>query len=330
MASGGARESEQGDPPRDQAQPAEGGDGPEPPGPAEQQHVERSRKEGDAGGEEQGGQLDRASAAARVESQREQGHGVEKVVLDGGVPGRELLRREPALQAVRSEGAMEDVKHVVAYVDQAARSRFQADLVKLPDQFESAEAKLAADGLFAHLAATIAQRSATNLLQGTYAPKSNWLELARPWRVAATLLLAVGVLALVLQGAEYWSLRRADGALAEQLAESCQRLVGANRTSQCDAEVQNRLRKEASGSSETFLSTLAAVAAARNPNMRFGALSYRNQTMDLQLIVANVDELDAFARSLEQTRRFAPKIESTGQGEDGVIEGRLQIAGAHK
>jgi general secretion pathway protein L len=234
-----------------------------------------------------------------------------------------------ALDAVRAEGALEGVKHVVAYVDTNARSRFQAELAKLPDEFETAEAKLAPDGMIAHLAATVAQRSGTNLLQGSYAPQSNWLELARPWRVAASLAAAVGVLALVLQGAEYWSLRRADSTLGELLTASCERLVGASRASQCDAEVQQRLRASNVSSSETFLSTLEAVAAARNAAMRVGALSYRNQTMDLQLVVSNVDELDAFTRSLEQTRRFKPSIESTNQNESGV-EGRLQIVGAQR
>jgi general secretion pathway protein L len=232
-----------------------------------------------------------------------------------------------AVDAVRADGTLEGVKHLIAYVDTPARARFQAELAKLRDEFESAEAKLAPDGMFTHFAATIAQRSATNLLQGQYATKSNWLELAKPWRVAAGLLIAAGVLGLVLQGAEYWSLRRADGALAELLTESCQRLVGANRASQCDAEVQQRLRASSSGSGESFLSTLDAVAGARNAATRLGALSYRNRTMDLQLLVANVDELDAFARSLEQTRRFKPTIESTSQSEGGV-EARLQIVGA--
>ncbi len=232
-----------------------------------------------------------------------------------------------ALDAARAEGALEGVKHVVAYVASSARARFQAELAKLPEEFESAEAKLASDGLFAHFAATIAQRSAINLLQGAYAAKSNWLELAKPWRVAAGLLVTAGVLALVLQGASYWSLQRADGALGELLTESCQRLLGANRASQCDAELQKRLRASGAATSESFLSTLEAVAVARNAAMRIGALSYRNQTMDLQVIVANVDELDAFAQGLEETRRFKPTIESANQSEGGV-EGRLQIVGA--
>lgn len=239
------------------------------------------------------------------------------VVLEGVTLGQsiELLK-----------AGSEEPKHAVAYVDPAARSLLQAELAILPDRFASAEAKLAPDGLFPHFAATLAQRPGTNLLQGPYAPKSNWIELARPWRFAASLLLAAGVLALVVQGAQYWSLRRADSALDQELTASCQRLFGVSRASACDAEIQKISRSRGSVSSETFLSTLAAVAEARDQAMRIDALSYRNRVMDLQLVAGSVDELDAFARSLEQTKRFAPKIESANQNEGGV-EGRLQISG---
>ena len=64
---------------------------------------------------------------------------------------------------------------------------------------------------------------------------------------------------------------------------------------------------------------------ARNQATRIDALSYRNRVMDLQLVAGSVDELDAFARNLEQTKRFTPKIESANQSEAGV-EGRLQIS----
>jgi hypothetical protein len=59
--------------------------------------------------------------------------------------------------------------------------------------------------------------------------------------------------------------------------------------------------------------------------MRIDALSYRNRVMDLQLVAGSVDELDTFARNLEQTKRFSPKIESANQSDTGV-EGRLQIS----
>ena len=221
-------------------------------------------------------------------------------------------------------GAGEELKYAIAYADQDTRAHRQDEIRGLADDFESAEAKVAVDGLFAHFAATLAQRPGTNLLQGPYAAKSNWLELARPWRVAASLLGVAALLGIVLQGAEYWSLRRADNDLGTRLATTCQQVVGTNRTSACDAELQKRLHS-AGKSTETFLTTLEAIAAMRDPALRIDALTYRNRITNIQLIAGDVGAIDKFARDLEQTHRFAPKIESANQSNTG-IEGRLQIA----
>jgi hypothetical protein len=91
--------------------------------------------------------------------------------------------------------------------------------------------------------------------------------------------------------------------------------------------VRQRLGAGASGSNENFLSTLAAVAAARDADTRVDALSYRNQAMNLQIIVPNVPKLDEFSRELEQTRRFDVEIEAANQSDDGT-EGRVRIVGA--
>ena len=132
------------------------------------------------------------------------------------------------------------------------------------------------------------------------------------------------LLGIVLQGAEYWSLRRADNDLGARLATTCQQVVGTNRTSACDAEIQKRLRSTGK-SAETFLTTLEAIAAMRDPALRIDALTYRNKITNVQLIAGDVGAIDKFARDLEQTHRFAPKIESANQSNTG-IEGRLQIA----
>jgi general secretion pathway protein L len=242
--------------------------------------------------------------------------GQQPFVLEG-VPLHQVV------DLVRAAGA-DELKYAIAYADPDTRAQRQDEIRGLADEFESAEAKVAVDGLFAHFAATLAQRPGTNLLQGPYAPKSNWLELARPWRVAAALLGVAVLLGIVLQGAEYWSLRRADNDLGTRLTTTCQQVVGTNRTSACDAEIQKRLH--ASGkSAETFLTTLEAIAAMRDPALRIDALTYRNRITNVQLIANDVGALDKFARDLEQTHRFAPKIESANQSNNG-IEGRLQIA----
>jgi general secretion pathway protein L len=182
--------------------------------------------------------------------------------------------------------------------------------------------------VFPHLAATLAQRAGTNLLQGPYAPRSNWHALFKPWRLAASLVAVSVGLALVLQGAEYWQLRSANAALDDAVASICQRVVGQSSTSACQREVTQRLGASAGSANESFLSTLAAIAAVRSAELRIDALSYRNRIMDLQLFAPSVTALDEFSRALEQTRRFDVEIQAQNPVDSGM-EGRLRIVEAN-
>lgn len=221
-----------------------------------------------------------------------------------------------------------ELRHIRVFTDAAGHARFAAELAALGSQFSSSDAKILHEGVFPHLAATLAQRPGTNLLQGTYAPKSNWSALFKPWRFAASLAGAVVALSLVLQGAQYWRLRSADTALDAVVGSACQRVVGDASTSGCQREVRQRRGENAGAATENFLSTLAAIAAARDPAIRVDALTYRNRTMNLQLVGPSVTTLENFSRSIEQTRRFDVELESTSQLDDGT-EGRVRIVGAN-
>ena len=222
-----------------------------------------------------------------------------------------------------------ELKHVRVFTDAAGHAHFGEELAVLDSQFASADVKILNEGVFPHLAATLAQRPGTNLLQGAYAPRSNWSAMLKPWRVAATLAGVAAVLGLLLQGAELWRLRQADAELGSVVASACQRVVGDSSTSGCQREIRERLGAAAAGTtSEDFLSTLAAIATARDADMRIDALSYRNRAMDLQLMVPSVVALDELSRALEETRRFDVEIEAANQ-RDSATEGRLRIAGAN-
>ena len=221
-----------------------------------------------------------------------------------------------------------ELRHVRVFTDAGGQARFRDELALLAGQFASAEVKILNDGVFPHFAATLAQRAGTNLLQGAYAPKSNWLAMARPWRLAAYLVVASAILAGILQGAQFWQLRRADAALTAVVASTCQRVVGDSSTSGCQREVRQRLGANAGTTTEDFLSTLAAISVARSPDLRVDALSYRNRVMDLQLLGPSIVEIDAFGRALEQTRRFEVEIESNNPVDAGT-EGRLRVAAAN-
>ncbi len=259
------------------------------------------------------------------------------VLIEGGrIYGRlaehapfalEGLELRQALDLVRS-GEQTERPHLLVYTDVADSERVRREVAALGDEFASVEIKVAANGVFPHLAATLAQRAGTNLLQGSYAPRSNWLAFVQPWRFAAGLGVATLVLSLLAQGAQYWQLRRADQSLSDLVASTCQRAVGDARQSACQREVQQRLGASAAGAGgEDFLSTLAAVSAARDSAMHIDALSYRNRILDLQLLAASVPALDEFARGLEQTKRFNAEIQAANQKDNG-IEGRVRVVGA--
>jgi general secretion pathway protein L len=239
------------------------------------------------------------------------------------------LTLEQVLSLVLTPTADEtELRHIRVFTDAAGHARFAAELGALGSRFVSSDVKILNEGVFPHLAATLAQRPGTNLLQGLYAPKSNWSVLLKPWRLAASLLVAAIALSLLLQGAEYWQLARADAALDEIVAPACQRVVGESSTSACQREIRQRLGASAGSANEDFLSTLAAIAAAREEQVRIDALSYRNRAMNLQLVAPDVPAIEAFSRSLEQTRRFQVVLESTSPLDNGT-EGRMRIAGAN-
>jgi general secretion pathway protein L len=239
-----------------------------------------------------------------------------------GLPFAQVLSLALARKADEPE-----LRHIRVFSDAAGHARFAEELAELGSRFASAEVKLLNEGVFPHLAATLAQRPGTNLLQGAFAPKSNWLALAKPWRLAASLLAAVIGLGLLLQGAEYWQLRRTDAALDEVVGPACQRVVGDSSTSGCQRELRQRLGDNTGAVTEDFLSTLAAIAAARDAEMRIDALSYRNRAMNLQLVAPDLTTIDAFSRELEETRRFEVVLEANTPVDEGT-EGRLRIAGA--
>lgn len=221
-----------------------------------------------------------------------------------------------------------ELRHIRVFTDAAGHARFAEELAALGSRFASSDVKILNEGVFPHLAATLAQRPGTNLLQGAYAPKSNWSVLIKPWRFAASLAAASIALGLLLQGAEYWQLRSASAALDAVVGPACERVVGDASTSGCQREVRQRRGESAVSATEDFLSTLAAIAAARDPEIRIEQLSYRNRAMNLNIVAPDVPTIEAFSRSLEQTRRFEVVLEATSPLDDGT-EGRVRVAGVN-
>jgi general secretion pathway protein L len=227
-----------------------------------------------------------------------------------------------------SDGA--EPRHAIVYVDEGARQRHDEELRSLAESMSSLDVKLMTDGALHRFAATVINRPAPNLLQGPYAPKSNWESLLRPWRAAASLLVGLLLLMLLAQTAELVALRQEDRALTETLSRSCAESFAAQQLGACETAVRARLSQsgmldDASGNG--FLTALAAIAESRAPSSRIEAMSFRNRVMDLQVVVPDVPALDAFAQQIEGSGSFNVAIQSANPGESGV-EGRVQLVGA--
>jgi len=232
------------------------------------------------------------------------------------------------LEVVGSEESNASSRHVVIYADEAGYARRESEIDALRERVSSVELQVLADGPVPRFGATLINEPGCNLLQGAYAPKSNWRVLVQPWRVAAMLLLGLSVLALLTEGVRFYTLSQQDQALTSQLETGCRQTFQSPQIAACRSEIQRRLaasgESSAAESGPIFLATLVAVAEARDLASRIDALSFRNGVTDLRIIAPDVTALDGFARDVARSGQFQVNIQSANPGTDGV-EGRLQV-----
>jgi general secretion pathway protein L len=221
--------------------------------------------------------------------------------------------------------------HVVVFADESGYAHCEAEIDSLRLQVASLDVHMLPEGPLPRFGATLINQPGSNLLQGPYAPKSNWRGLVRPWRLAAALLVGLAALATATEGVRYFSLSRQDQALTAQLQSGCQNAFQTAQLTACRGEIQRRLAAVGAGDAATagplFLTALAAVAEAGAESGRFEALSFRNGVTDVRMVVSDVATLDGLARAIESGGRFDVNIQSATPGSDGV-EGRLQVVEA--
>lgn len=224
------------------------------------------------------------------------------------------------------------VQHALLCIDAASHEANAAEIHALSEKFASFDVKLLNEDALPLFASKLINHPGANLLQGIYAPKSNWGAMLKPWRVAA--MLAAGLVATALLGTvvEYIQLRRTDTLLTTTLETRCGEQFNNTNIRQCESEVNALLgtRGESSGGSEEFLATLASVAETSNAANTLRSISYRNSVMDMQLVTPDVPALDAFSRSLDDAGAFTVSVQSTNPQEDGTVESRVQIVGASR
>jgi len=213
-----------------------------------------------------------------------------------------------------------ELKHAVVYVDEAGRAQHGDDLRALGERIESTQVKLMADGALYRLGATLVVQPGTNLLQGEYAPKSNYVALLKPWRAAAGLLLGLVLISFASQAAEYLSLRQQSRALSASLTEVCRAEFSVSLDA-CEHVVRQRLSEAGMARGGTsFLAALSAIAEARTPSSRISALQYVAGRMTIELVGEDASGLEAFRTEALRSGVFSEVVIRSVSGGSARVE----------
>jgi general secretion pathway protein L len=219
--------------------------------------------------------------------------------------------------------------HVIVFCTPEQDEQLAHDWIALRHEMHSVDINLLPDGVLPKLAVAVAAGHGVNLLQGRYGKKTEYAALFRPWKIAAGLMLAFGVVTLAMKGVTYYQLQGEQAALQAQFQAEYQQIRPGDNQEIVDPEAMvDSLRRSLGTSSgpQVFLPSLRELGAAlaQNSAIKIEAISYRAGVIDLRLTVPDVTTLDNIQRAVSASGRFQASIQRTDQVDD-KIDGRIQI-----
>ena len=219
-------------------------------------------------------------------------------------------------------------RHVLVYCDAETEERYQHDWLAIRQEMESINVSLLPDGVIPRLAATVASGAGVNLLQGDFGLRAEYSGMFKPWRNAAILLLALGVIGIAAKSTDVFVLKRQEAELKQQF-ETEYREISPGAASVSDPirlVASLRTRAGNSGTAPVFLQILEHLSRAmqQNNDASIDAISYRAGVVDVRLSAPNVSTLDNIQRVIGESGKFDAAIQSTDQDGDRV-NSRIQI-----
>jgi type II secretory pathway component PulL len=222
----------------------------------------------------------------------------------------------------------DDLDTVVLFTDADTLARRSAEIESLRSQVETLDVKQLADGCLPRLAANLVHAGGINLLQGRYAPKSNYAALARPWRIAASLLLAWLGAMILGEALTVFKLSRDEAQLSDAIGAVCASSYASTQLNACRLEMMRRLDaagQAAGPAGAGYLATQALVAEAGGTALRMESMSYRDGVLNLVFLAPDAPFVDTFAQSVSASGQFQVIDPSTSAEANGVRT-RLRIA----
>ena len=219
--------------------------------------------------------------------------------------------------------------HLVVYCEPADEERFVHDWNALRNELASVDINLLPDGVLPRLAITVASGRGINLLQGRFGAKAELSALFQPWRYAAVLLLALGVVGLGGKAVDYYRLSQDQEALKQQFMQEYREMRPDDSAEIVDPVGKvNSIRRALGGpvAAQVFLPSLRQLSSAlqQNDSAEIEAISYRAGVIDVRLTAPDVDTLDSIQKLVSESGRFTASIQSTDQVGDKVSS-RIQI-----
>jgi general secretion pathway protein L len=219
-------------------------------------------------------------------------------------------------------------RHVLVYCDPEDDERYQHDWIAMRQELDSIDVKLLADGVMPRMAVTVAAGAGVNLLQGSFGRKTDYSGMLQPWKYAAMLLIALGVIGVGAKAANKITLERQLADVQQQFLTEYQQISpGAALPRDPTAVVQSLLiQAGASQSPQVFLRSLEQLSQAlqQNQSATIEAISFRAGVVDVRLSAPDVTTLNNIQKSVGQSGRFVATIQSTDQDGDKV-NSRIQI-----
>lgn len=219
-------------------------------------------------------------------------------------------------------------RHVLVYCEAGDEERYQHDWIAMRQELDSVDVKLLADGIMPRLAVTVATGAGINLLQGAYGVRKEYGGLFKPWKYAAFLLLAFGIVGIGAKATDYYLLLQQEAELQQMFNTEYRQIIpGAPETDDPTRVVASlRARAGTVTSAPVFLQSMEQLSRAMQENReaRIEAISYRAGVVDVRVTAPNVAMLDSIQKAVGQNGRFQATIQSTDQ--DGEkVNSRIQI-----
>jgi len=220
-------------------------------------------------------------------------------------------------------------QHLLVYCEPSDEERFSGDWTGLRSELASVDINLLPDGILPRLAVTVAAGRGINLLQGRFGSKTEFATLFQPWRYAAMLLLALGVVGIAGKAVDYYRLSQDEAALKQQFTQEYREIRPDDTREILDPlGTVNSVRRSLGGpaASQVFLPSLQQLSEAlqQNSSAEVEAISYRAGVVDVRLTAPDVATLDSIQKLVSGSGRFSASIQSTDQDGD-KISSRIQI-----